>query len=133
MRWLRRAGIAIGVLGVLLIAVWLVRVSALRLATRLYFEAQNVSSDVDVQSFDFGGATLRVRLGDAPAPAITADSVHVVLGGAGLTPQVTAIVVTRPVLRARVDADGTITLPALQDWIERLKKAQGKSSFVSDD
>jgi hypothetical protein len=134
MTWLRRAGIAIGVLGVLLIAIWLARMPLLRLATALYFDAQDISSDVDVQSFDLGGATLRVRLGGADAPAITADSVRVVLGGDGLTPQVTAIVVTQPVIRARMDANGTVTLPALQNWIDRLKKgAQGKSHFVSDD
>ncbi|MEJ0026129.1 MAG: YdbH domain-containing protein [Rhizomicrobium sp.] len=133
MTWLRRAAIAVGGFVALIIAVWVARVPLLQMAARLYLEAQGVVSDVEVRNFDFGGATLRLRLGGADAPAITADAIRVVLEG-GPMPRVSAVVVTRPVIRARLGADGTITLPQLQDWIERLRNsAGGHSRFVSDD
>src|SRR6185437_6721945 len=48
-------------------------------------------------------------------------------------PFVTEERLIHPVLRARVTAEGKVTLGSLQAWLDSLRQAQGKSSFVSDD
>lgn len=134
MIWLRRIGIVLACVAVLAIVAWLLRVPIAETLIGAYFKGQGIVSDVSISRLEWSGLAGRFALGDAKAPALSADDVDVVFSGEGWLPQIVGVRVVRPVVRARVDANGTVTLPAVQSWIDSITSGPaGRSRFVSDD
>ena len=134
MIWLRRIGIVLACVTVLAIVAWLLRAPIAAMLIGAYFNRQGVVSDVTINRLEWSGLAGRIALGNARAPAVSASDVDVVFRHDGWLPQVAAVRIVQPVVRARVDADGTVTLPDLQAWINRITSGPaGKSQFVSDD
>jgi hypothetical protein len=134
MIWLRRIGIVLGCVTMLAIVAWLFRASIAETLIGAYFKEQGIVSDVTVSRLQWSGLAGRVALGDANAPDLSADDVEVVFDQNGWLPRIVALRITHPVVRVRVDANGTVTLPALQSWIDKITSGPaGHSRFVSDD
>jgi hypothetical protein len=132
MIWFRRIGIFFLCVAALAALLWLCRAALLETLIGAYFNEQGIASDVTIDRLGWSGLSGRVALG-APA-TISADAVDVSFGGNGWIPQVIAVRIVRPVVHARVDANGTITLPALQSWIDRITAGPaGHSRYISDD
>ena len=100
---------------------------------RAYFQQHGVSAAVDIGALGLSGVSGRFALGPADAPDISADSIELRFDPLRWVPYVVEVRLTRPVVRAQLDADGKVKLGTLQNWIDSLGKQQGKSRFVSDD
>jgi hypothetical protein len=134
MIWLRRIGIVLACVAVLAIVAWLLRAPIAGALIGFYFKKQGVVSDVTISRLEWSGLAGRFALGDARAPTISADEVQAVFDNSGWLPKVVALRVEHPVVRARVDANGTVSLPDLQAWIDKITSGPaGHSRFVSDD
>lgn len=134
MIWLRRIGIVLACVAVLAIAAWLLRASIAKTLIGLYFKEQGIASEVRIDRLEWSGLAGRFALGDAKAPTVSAADVEAVFDTGGWLPKVVALRIVHPVVRARVDANGTVTLPALQSWIDSIAAGPaGQSRFVSDD
>lgn len=134
MIWLRRIGIVLGCVTMLAIVAWLLRAPIAAMLIGAYFNRQGIVSDVSISRLEWSGLAGRFALGDAKAPTLSADDVDVVLDHTGWLPRMVAVRLVHPVVRARVDANGTVTLPNVQAWIDRIASGPaGKSHFVSDD
>jgi hypothetical protein len=134
MIWFRRIGIVLACAAVLVALAWVFRASIAETLIGAYFKEQGIASDVTVDRLEWSGLAGHFALGDAKAPDLSADTVDMIFDNSRWLPQVVALRVVHPVVRARVDANGTITLPALQSWIDKLTSgASGHSRFVSDD
>ncbi|MGN6515424.1 MAG: hypothetical protein ACTHLR_06250, partial [Rhizomicrobium sp.] len=133
MIWLRRIGIVLACVAVLAIVAWLLRAPIAETLIGLYFKEQGIASEVTISRLEWSGLAGRFALGDARAPTVSADDVEAVFDDSGWLPRLIALRVVHPVVRARVDADGTVTLPDLQAWIDRITSGPaGHSRFVSD-
>ena len=68
------------------------------------------------------------------APDFTADAVEVDFDPLSWSPIITQVRLINPVIRARMDAAGRITLPNLQLWLDSLSTNRNtKSPYISDD
>ena len=134
MIWLRRIGIGLACAAVLAVVAWLLRAPIAGALIGAYFKEQGIASDISINRLGWSGLAGRFALGDAQTPTVSAENVEAVFDDSGWLPEVVALRVMRPVVRARVDANGTVTLPALQSWIDRITAGPaGHSRFVSDD
>ena len=129
-RWL--ALIPLGLVAVLAL-LWLARATIATRFARSYFEQHGIAATVQIGALGFSGASGRFALGPAAAPDISAERIELYFDPLRWMPRVVEVRLVRPVIRARLDADGKITLGSLQPWIESLQRQTGKSQFVSDD
>ncbi len=73
-------------------------------------------------------------LGRPDAPAFSADAVEVRFDPLSIMPRIVDVRLVHPVIRARLDGLGRVSLPALQNWIDSLSKnAAPRTRWVSDD
>jgi hypothetical protein len=129
-RWL--ALIPVG-LAVALLLLWLARATIATRYARSYFEQHGIASTVEIGALGFSGVSGRFALGPANAPDVSAERIELYFDPLRWLPRVVEVRLVKPVIRARLDANGKVTLGSLQSWIESLQQQQGKSQFVSDD
>jgi hypothetical protein len=130
-RWY--AAIFLGVVAVLLLGLWLARATVAVRFARSYFNSHGVASSVEISELGFSGVSARFALGTENAPELSAQRIELHFDPLRWTPYVTEVRLVNPVVRARIDETGNVTLGSLQDWIDSLRRQQGKSSYVSDD
>jgi hypothetical protein len=133
----RRASvIGLGFLLVLLLALaglWLARARLVEEFARDYFRRHGIAASVAVGSLGFSGATGRFALGPADAPELAAKRIELFFDPLRWMPYLVDVRLTDPVVRARIDEQGRVTLPSLQAWLESLGRSKEKSPYVSDD
>lgn len=112
---------------------WLARARIAAEFAAAYFRNHGVASSVEIGDLGLSGVSGRFALGPADAPDIAADRIELHFDPLSWIPRVVEVRLVNPVIRARVDDHGTVTLPSLQGWISTLQQQQGKSQFVSDD
>ena len=127
-------------LGAILLAVvavflllWLARAYIAVQFARSYFSSHGVISSVDIGDLGLAGVSGRFALGPRDAPEISAEHIELRFNPLRWLPYVVEVRLVNPVVRARLDGNGRITLGSLQDWIDSLNRQAGKSRFVSDD
>src|SRR5262249_36738955 len=98
---------------------------------RQYFSTHGIASSVEIQTLGFSGASGRFTLGPADAPDIAAEKIELKFDPLRWMPYVVEVRLVNPVIRARMDEKGQVSLPNLQRWIEQLGQQQGQSRFVS--
>lgn len=125
------AGAIAGVIAALLLALWLGRAWLAAEAARRYFASHGVTSSVTIGDVGLSGISGRFALGPANAPEVAARRIELHFDPLSWLPRVVEVRLVDPVIRARIDSQGRITLPALQGWIDSL--GQGRSRFVADD
>ena len=91
------------------------------------------AASVKIGALGLSGVSGSFALGPAEAPDFSAERIELRFDPLRWVPFVTEVRLIHPVVRARVTADGKVTLGSLQAWLDSLRQAQGKSSFVSDD
>jgi hypothetical protein len=133
MTWRRIIGA--GLIGIALVVVllWSLRARLAAELAREYFRSHGVVSSVDIEGLGLSGVSGRFALGPAGAPEISAERIELRFDPLRLMPRVVEVRLVNPVIRARVEENGAVTLPSLQTWIDSLRSAQGQSRFVSDD
>lgn len=129
-RWY--AAIFLGVVAVLLLGLWLARTYIAVQFARSYFHNHGVTSSVEISELGFSGVSARFTLGTENAPEFSAERIELYFDSLRWMPYVTEVRLVNPLARARIDETGNVTLGSLQDWIDSLRRQQGKSQFVSD-
>jgi hypothetical protein len=129
-RWLA-AGV--GVIVVVLLALWLARAYLAAQFARSYFRDHGVAADVEIGSLGLSGVSGRFALGPAAAPDIAAERIELHFDPLRWLPYVVEVRLVKPVLRARIRDDGSVALGSLDNWLASLRKQEGKSPYVSDD
>jgi hypothetical protein len=117
----------------IVVALWLVRA---RLAADLaenYFQQHGIASSIGFGHLGFAGISGKIALGPADAPDFAADAVEVDFDPLSWSPLITGVRLINPVVRARLDAGGQLTVPGLQQWLDSLASGGGHSRYVSDD
>ena len=112
---------------------WVARSRLAGMAAQIYFRQHGIQSQVTVGALGFSGFSSAIALGPADAPVFSASAVEVKFNPLMWRPQIVEVRLVDPVIRASMDADGKITLPALQDWIKSLTNGGAKSDLISDD
>lgn len=128
-RWLGAGALVLAAIVALL---WQARARLAAELTQRYFRQHGIAASVEIGALGLSGVSGRFALGPAGAPTVSAERIELFFDPLRWTPVVVEARLVHPVLRARVDEQGRVTLPALQDWIDSLGKQQGRSSFVSD-
>jgi hypothetical protein len=125
----------LGLLGLVAVIVllWLTRALIAGRVAQAYFARHGIESTVEIGALGLSGASARFALGPAAAPDFSADRIELRFDPLRWTPTVVEVRLVHPVVRARIAADGTVSLGSLQGWIDSLRQQQGKSRFVSDD
>ena len=129
-RWL--AAILFGLAATVLL-LWIARAQFAAQFARAYFRQHGIVSSVQIGALGLSGASARFALGPQGAPDISADRITLYFDPLSWMPQVVEVRLVNPVVRARLDSSGKLTLGSLQDWIDSLGRQPGKSRFVSDD
>jgi hypothetical protein len=129
-RWL--AIIPVGV-AVVLALLWLARAQIAVRFAQSYFQGHGINSRVEIGALGLSGVSGRFALGPADAPDIAAEHIELRFDPLSWLPRVVEVRLVKPVIHARLDANGKVTLGSLQGWIDSLSQQQGKSQFVSDD
>ena len=130
---MRRLVVLVFLLAGLILLAWLARAQiAARLAGE-YFRQHGVTASVGIGDLGFAGVSGRFALGPQDAPDISAARMELHFDPLSWTPRVVEVRLVDPVIRARVDAAGHVTLGSLQTWMDSLSNTQGHSRFVSDD
>jgi hypothetical protein len=124
---------AVGTLVALLILLWIARAWVAVQFAQSYFRSYGVVSSVEVGDLGLSGASGRFALGPSDAPDVSAARIELHFDPLSWLPRVVEVRLVDPVVRARVDAQGRITLPSLQAWLDSLISQPGKSRWVSDD
>jgi hypothetical protein len=115
------------------LTLWLARAFIGAEFARNYFRSHGVTASVEIGALGLSGVSGSFALGSAEAPDFSAERIELHFDPLRWVPFVTEVRLIHPVLRARVTADGKVTLGSLQAWLDSLRQSQGKSSFVSDD
>lgn len=129
----RSVYIALAVVAALLALLWVTRAWLAGEVARRYFAAHGVSGTVAITDLGLSGVSGSFALGPADAPDISARRIVLRFDPLSFLPKVVEVRLDDPVIRARVDAQGRVTLPALQAWLNSLPQTQGPSRWVSDD
>jgi Dicarboxylate transport len=129
-RW--TLAILLGLAAVLLL-LWIARAQFAAQFARAYFRQHGIESSVEIGALGLSSASARFALGPQEAPDISADRIELHFDPLSWIPRVVKVRLVNPVVRARLEADGKLTLGSLQDWIDSLNRQQGKSRFVSAD
>ena len=116
-----------------LVIAWVARARLAGEIARAYFRQHGVESTLSIGTLEFSGVSGRFALGPADAPDIAADHIELIFDPLRWTPFLIEVRLIHPVIRARVGADGSITLGSLQTWIDSLQRQPGQSPYVSDD
>ncbi len=136
MTLLRRSGVILLCIlaALLLVAVglWLARARLAAEVAQAYFRSQGIASSIEIGAMGYSGASGRVVLGPKGAPDFSAERVEVQFDPLSWTPRVVAVRLVNPVVRARIDESGKVSLPTLQRWIDSLPSS-GRSRFVAND
>ncbi|HET7086766.1 MAG TPA: YdbH domain-containing protein [Rhizomicrobium sp.] len=127
------AAIVLGVVAVLLLGLWLARTMIAVQFARSYFDSHGVRSSVEIGELGFSGVSARFALGAGDAPELSAERIELHFDPLRWMPYVTEVRLVHPLVRARIDDAGNVTLGSLQAWIDSLRRQQGKSPYVSDD
>jgi hypothetical protein len=134
---LRRSGVILlcvfAALLVLAGGLWVARARLAAEVAQAYFRSHGITSTVEIGRLGYSGASGRFALGPADAPEISADRVEVHFDPLSWTPRIVSVELVNPVVRARVDGGGNVSLPTLQRWIDSLNSGGGRSRFVADD
>jgi hypothetical protein len=133
MTW--RRILILGLVGVsaLVLVLWAARARLAGELARNYFRSHGIASTVSIDAIGLSGVSGRFALGPAGAPALSADRIELHFDPLRWTPTVVEVRLVHPVVRARLGADGSLSLPSLQPWIDSLRSSQGQSRFVSGD
>ena len=129
-RWL--AVTLLGLVAVLLL-LWLARAYIAVQIARSYFSGHGVNASVEIGDLGLTGVSGRFSLGAQEAPEVSAEHIELRFDPLRWLPYVVEVRLVGPVVRARLDADGKLTMGSLQAWIDSLSRQQGKSRFVSDE
>ncbi len=129
----RRTGIILAVVSVLVLLAWLARARLAAELAQAYFQSHGVASTVEIDTFGFSGLSGRFALGPAAAPDLSAERIELHFNPLQWVPQVQEVRLVNPVVRARLDQQGSIRLQTIQSWVDSLQSQQGRSRFVSDD
>jgi hypothetical protein len=131
----RRHKIALAAGGVvtLLLLLWLGRAWLAVQVARHYFASHGVAASVRIGDLGLSGASGSFALGPADAPVVSARRIELHFDPLSWLPRVVEVRLVEPVIRAHMDAQGRVTLPSLQTWIDSLARQPGKSRWVSDD
>ncbi|MDB5735842.1 MAG: hypothetical protein JWN16_2479 [Alphaproteobacteria bacterium] len=133
MTWRRWILILVVCVAAALVLLWLVRARLAAQIAGAYFRSHGVASTVEIGDLGLSGVSGRFALGPAAAPDVAAERIELHFDPLSWIPRVVEVRLVRPVIRARIDEHGAVTLPSLQNWITSLQQQQGKSRFVSDD
>jgi len=133
MTWRRIIGVGLIGIALVVLLLWSLRARLAAELAREYFRSHGVVSSVDIDGLGLSGVSGRFALGPAEAPEISAERIELRFDPLRLMPRVVEVRLVNPVIRARVEENGAVTLPSLQAWIDSLRSAQGQSRFVSDD
>jgi hypothetical protein len=125
-------GIALAVL-LALAAAWAARAWLVVQFAERYFRSHGVAARVEVGALGLSGATGRFALGPPAAPELAAERLELFFDPLRWTPYLVEVRLVNPLVRARIDAAGRVTLPSLQDWLNSLSTSKEKSPYVSDD
>jgi hypothetical protein len=125
--------IFLGAAAILLLGLWILRTTIAVQFARSYFSSHGVTSAIEIGDLGFSGVSARFALGPAEAPEISAERIELHFDPLRWLPYVTEVRLVNPVVRARIDESGKVTLGSLQDWIDSLSRQQGKSQYVSDE
>ncbi len=125
-------GVVLSVL-LALAALWLARAWLVAGVAERYFRQHGVAASVEVGALGLSGASGRFALGPQHAPDLAADSIELFFDPLRWKPFLVEVWLVNPVVRARVDEQGRVTLPSLQAWLDSLSTSREKSPYVSDD
>jgi hypothetical protein len=114
-------------------ALWLVRARLVGQFAEYYFRQHGVHAAIDMRSFGFWSASARFALGPQAAPDVAAEEIQLIFDPLRWTPYLTEVRLIHPVVRARIDPNGKVTLGSLQGWIDSLASQTGQSRYVSGD
>lgn len=118
---------------VALAALWFARAQiAVRFAER-YFRQHGVNSSVEIGMLGLSGVSGRFALGPTDVPELAAEKIELFFDPLRWQPYLVEVRLVNPVVRAKVDERGRVTLPSLQAWLDSLGQSQEKSPYVSDD
>lgn len=117
----------------LLALLWLARAWVAVRFAQSYFRSHGVVSSVEIGDLGLSGASGRFALGPSDAPEISAARIELHFDPLYWLPRVVEVRLVDPVVRARIDVNGKVTLPSLQAWLDSLNAQPGKSRWVSDD
>jgi hypothetical protein len=132
----RASKIGLGILLALLLvlaALWLARAWLIGQFAERYFREQGVTADIQIGGLGLSGVSGRFALGPRGAPELAADSVELFFDPLRWSPYLVEVRLVNPLVRARVDDQGRVTLPSLQTWLNSLSQSNEKSPYVSDD
>ncbi|HEX4271338.1 MAG TPA: hypothetical protein VHZ32_08120, partial [Rhizomicrobium sp.] len=115
-----------------LLSLWLARAFLVARYARAYFRDHGIDAAVEIGELGFAGVSGRFALGPADAPDVSADQIELKFDPLQWKPVVVEVRLVHPLVRARIGADGRVTLGSLQSWIDSLGRQQGKSDYVSD-
>ncbi|MES2293438.1 MAG: YdbH domain-containing protein [Pseudomonadota bacterium] len=133
MTWRRITGLGLIGVAILALLLWILRARLAEEMARGYFQSHGIASSVDISGLGLSGVSGRFALGPAGAPDISAERIELRFDPLRWTPRVVEVRLVNPVIRARMAADGSVSLPSLQNWIDGLRANQGQSRFVSED
>jgi len=117
----------------LLLGLWLARTYIAVQFARSYFQSHGIVSSVEIGELTLSGVSARFALGPAEAPEISANRIELHFDPLRWVPFLTEVRLVEPVARVRVDDSGNVSFGSLQNWIDSLRRQQGKSRYVSDD
>ena len=120
MTWRRLLLVGLCGLAALALLLWIARARLAAEITRRYFESHGIASSVQIESLGLAGASGRFALGPADAPDVSAESIELRFGPLRWTPYVVEVRLVHPVIHARMDEKGAVSLPNLQRWIDSL-------------
>ena len=118
---------------VALVVLWLVRAQIAASFAERYFRQHGVNSRIEIGMLGLSGASGRFALGPPDAPELAAETIELFFDPLRWQPYLVEVRLVNPVVRARVDDRGRVTLPSLQTWLDSLGQSQEKSPYVSDD
>jgi len=132
----RATRISLGLLLALLLvlaALWLARAWLIGKFAERYFRSNGVTADIQIGALGLSGASGRFALGPQDAPELAAQSIELFFDPLRWSPSLVEVRLVNPLVRARVDDQGRVTLPSLQAWLNSLSQGEKKSPYVSDD
>lgn len=125
-------GVALAVL-LALAAAWAARAWLVAQFAERYFRQHGVAATVEIGALGLSGATGRFALGPSDAPELAAERLELFFDPLRWTPYLVEVRLVNPLVRARIDEAGRVTLPTLQSWLNSLSTSNEKSPYVSDD
>src|SRR5690349_7790163 len=112
-RWIL---LLLAALAALVLILWIARARLAAELARNYFSSHGVAADIEIGALDFSGLSGRFSLGPTNAPELAAESLEVRFDPLSWRPRIVEVRLLKPVVRARMEAQGKLTLPSLQAW-----------------